>query len=560
MPELVFSDKYEVQEQIAQGAMGIVYKALDRKLNRVVALKVVHPHLTSDASFLQRFLREARSMARLQHQHIVSIFSVEQDHGTQFIVMEYIQGTNLQTRIQPSVNFPLHEAMTITYQMAKALAYAHEHGIIHRDVKPANVLLDSDNRVKLTDFGIAAALDETPLTSAGQLIGTLLYMSPEQARDTTLDGRSDLYSLGLMFYEMLTGTHPRRNLSNVAILGMLAAEEKIPPLAFPSSVPAEIQTVVKDLLRYRPVDRIEDAHQLLRRLEALQALGSTVSYSSSKPTSVATDQTICELGETPVAPTPKKPKPASQPENSSQNSNHIVTILLIGAAVVGGGVGLYFLLPPTSTTPIIAPGSTPTPPTPTPIPPPTQVPPEPVPVPDVLKRIPVPETARPVPQPAPTTPVPAKPRPAIIPVPPAQVIPKPVSIPVPEVPKPESAPGTVRPVPAPLSATLRTPDQGAMDLLNQLRQFVVEKNLAGLTEISAMTEGRRLTLETLFANYSTLEASLGEIVSTPTEVTTVLRIDKLILLNGESVLPGSTLRRIKIKVPREGNGWGQIEW
>jgi serine/threonine-protein kinase len=579
MPELVFSDKYEVQEQIAQGAMGIVYKALDRKLNRVVALKVVHPHLTSDASFLQRFLREARSMARLQHQHIVSIFSVEQDHGTQFIVMEFIQGATLQNRIQPGVNFPLPEAMAIIYQMAKALAYAHEHGIIHRDVKPANVLLDSANRVKLTDFGIAAALDETPLTSAGQLIGTLLYMSPEQARDTTLDGRSDLYSLGLMFYEMLTGTHPRRNLSNVAILGMLAAEDKIPPLAFPSSVPAEVQAVVKDLLRYRPVDRIKDAHQLLRRMEALQALGSTVSYSSSKPTSVATDQTICELGENPVAPTQKKQasqqKPARQPENTSRNSNHIVTILLIGAAVVGSGAGLYFLLTPTSTTPIVAPDSSLTPPAPTSMPPAAQVTPKPVPipVPNVSKPVPVPETARPVPPSASATPVPAKPELAIIPVPPApaptpappppaQVVPKSAPVPVQEVPRSVPAPETVRPapVPAPLSATLRTPDQGAMDLLNQLRQLVVAKNLEALTEISVMKEGRRLTLETLFANYSTIEASLGEIVSTPTEVTTVLRIDKLVLLNGESVLPGATLRRIKVKVPREGDGWGQIEW
>ena len=244
MPELVFSDKYEVQEQIAQGGMGVLYKALDRKLNRVVALKVVHPHLASDSSFLQRFLREARSMARLQHENIVSIFSVEKDNGTQFIVMEFFQGTNLQSRIQPGVSLPLHEALKITYQMTKALAYAHEHGIIHRDVKPANVLLDGDNRVKLTDFGIAAALDEAPLTSAGQLIGTLLYMSPEQARDTTLDGRSDLYSLGLILYEMLTGTHPRRNLTNTAILGMLASEENAPPLTFPPADPAEVQAVV----------------------------------------------------------------------------------------------------------------------------------------------------------------------------------------------------------------------------------------------------------------------------------------------------------------------------
>jgi len=530
MPELVYSDKYEVQELIAQGGMGILYKALDRKLNRVVALKVVHPHLTSDPSFLQRFLREARSMARLQHENIVSIFSVEQDHGTQFIVMEYFQGTNLQIRIKPSGSLPLHEAMAITYQMAKALAYAHEHGIIHRDVKPANVLLDSDNRVKLTDFGIAAALDEAPLTSAGQLIGTLLYMSPEQARDTTLDGRSDLYSLGLMFYEMLTGTHPRRNLSNTAILRMLAAEEKAPPLTFPPSVPAEVQAVVKDLLRYRPVDRIEGAKQLLHRLESLEAFGNAVPSYTSTSASVATDETICELGEVPVTPALKKS--ARQPESSSR----IVIILLISAAVAGGGAGLYALFSTTSTPtqPIVASGLPPTQPIPTPAPTPAPVKPEPVP-----------------------TRSPATPK-AI----PVQPIPKPGPVPATSAIKPMQAPGTSGPIPtpAPLLATLRKPDQGALDLLNQLRQLIAEKNLVALNEISVMSEGRRLTLETLFANYSTIEASFGEIVSTPTEVTTVLRIDKLVLLNGETVPPGSSLRKIRITVPREGDGWGQIVW
>jgi serine/threonine-protein kinase len=491
MPELVYSDKYEIQEQIAQGAMGIVYKALDRKLNRVVALKVVHPHLTSDASFLQRFLREARAMARLQHENIVSIFSVEQDHGTQFIVMEYFQGTNLLTRIQPGVSFPLHEAMTITYQMAKALAYAHKHGIIHRDVKPANVLLGSDNRIKLTDFGIAAALDEAPLTTAGQLIGTLLYMSPEQARDTTLDGRSDLYSLGLMFYEMLTGTHPRRNLSNVAILAMLAAEEKAPPLTFPPSIPAEVQAIVKDLLRFRPVDRIEDARQLLRRLESTQAFGSAMSSSSGNTTVVASDQTICELGETPVTPAPKKParqqEPASQPESSSR----IVTILLIIAAVVGGGAGLYALFPTTSTPPPATPEATLVQPIPDPVPAPTSL------------------TSSPTPN-----------------MPPQQV----------------------------------QPDQRAIELLEQLKRLVAEKNLTALEKISVMSEDRHRLLETLFTSYSTIETSLGEIVITPTEVTTVLRIDKLVLLNGESFPPGSSLRKIKIKIPHEGDGWGKIAW
>ena len=526
MSELVFAEKYEVQVQIAQGGMGIVYKALDRKLNRVVALKVVHAHLCSDQIFLQRFLREARAMARLQHENIVSIFSVEQDRGSQFIVMEYFEGTNLRDKIQPNVSLPLNEAIAITHQMAKALAYAHGHGIIHRDVKPANVMLDSDGRVKLTDFGIAAALDDAPLTSAGQLIGTLLYMSPEQARDTTLDGRSDLYSLGLMLYEMLTGTHPRRNLANATILGMLASEDKIPPLTFPPSVPAEVQAVVKDLLRYRSVDRIEGAQQLLRRLESLQSIGSAVPSSPGTPSTVATDQTICELGEMPVEPTPKKP--ARRPESTSR----MATVLLVSAAVAAGGAGLYALFTTKSDpVPMSVPSA------------PTAVPQEPEPVSPPLPPTPKATLAQPKPVPAP---VPA--------------VPKPASTSAPAEPAPVQAPPTRTAPPPTEVARLVKPDQLAMDLLEQLRRLVAEKNLAALDEISAMSEDRRRILESLFANYSTIEASLGEIVSTPTGVTTVLRIDKLVLLNGESVPPGSSLRKIRITVPREGDGWGQIVW
>lgn len=289
--------KYDVQQEIAQGAMGIVYKALDLKLNRMVALKVVHPYLTNDTSFLQRFLREARAMARLQHDNIVTIYSVEQDQGTQFMVMEYFPGTNLHGRMQPNIGLPVAQALSITHQIAKALSYAHAHGIIHRDVKPANVLVGHNDHVKLTDFGIAAALDEAPLTTAGQLIGTLLYMSPEQAKDAGLDGRSDLYSLGLMLYEMLTGTHPRRGLSNTAVLGMLANEAASPTLSFSSEIPPGVQTLVTDLLRYRPTDRVKDAQQLIDRLDTIQTGGRPMPRFTPQPTALADDRTICELPE-----------------------------------------------------------------------------------------------------------------------------------------------------------------------------------------------------------------------------------------------------------------------
>ena len=277
MSGTTYSGKYEVQELIAQGGMGAVYKALDQKLNRIVALKVVHPHLSGDPSFLKRFLREARDMARLPHENIVTIFSVEQDQATHYLVMEYFPGTNLRDMISSHGAAPLWKAVNITRQIANALSYAHHHGIIHRDIKPANVLVGGNNRAKLTDFGIAAALDHAPLTSTGQIIGSLPYMPPEQARDATLDGRSDLYSLGMTFYELLTGVNPRRNLSNTVILGMLLSEDKMPPLEFPTSVPPEIQDVVNDLLKYRPTDRIQDADTLLERFETLRAIWSSSS-------------------------------------------------------------------------------------------------------------------------------------------------------------------------------------------------------------------------------------------------------------------------------------------
>jgi serine/threonine protein kinase len=213
----------------------------------------------------------------------VTIFSVEQDQATHYLVMEYFPGTNLRDMINSDGAAPLRKAVNITRQIASALSYAHSHGIIHRDIKPANVLIGNNGRAKLTDFGIAAALDHAPLTSTGQIIGSLPYMPPEQARDATLDGRSDLYSLGMTFYELLTGVNPRRNLSHTAILGMLLSEDKIPPIEFPASIPPELQEIVTDLLRYRPMDRIQDADTLLERLEALRSIWSTSSTGSRPP-------------------------------------------------------------------------------------------------------------------------------------------------------------------------------------------------------------------------------------------------------------------------------------
>lgn len=269
MSDIVYSNKYEVRQEIARGGMGIVYKAWDRMLERTIALKVIHPNLADDSAFVKRFFDEARKMALLHHPNIIQIFSVERDQDIPFLVMEYFPGVNLKTYLQQNRPLDVHAAISIVSQVAHALSFTHQKGIIHRDIKPANILLDDVLMVKLTDFGIARAFGDAAQTVAGQLLGTVKYLSPEQAREDHLDGRSDLYALGMLFFELLTGTNPRSDTTTVAILSKLVVEGHVPELHFPTSlnIPYGIQKIIWDLLQFRPEDRILNAETLVERLK-----------------------------------------------------------------------------------------------------------------------------------------------------------------------------------------------------------------------------------------------------------------------------------------------------
>lgn len=267
MPDRIFSGKYVVQEEIAKGGMGVIYKALDRTLNRLVAIKVIHEHFSGDASFTERFLREARAMARLHHENIVTIFSVEEERGAHFIVMEYFSGMDLRARIKARKTLPLHESVDIALQIANALTFAHSQGIVHRDIKPANILVDTRGRVKLTDFGIAAALDEASITSTGQIIGTPEYMSPEQAEGREVDGRTDLYSLGIVLHEMVVGQTPFRNIPKTSILSKLLDPQFEIPLIFSAEAPSTVKAIVEDLVRRDPEHRTSRASILANQLK-----------------------------------------------------------------------------------------------------------------------------------------------------------------------------------------------------------------------------------------------------------------------------------------------------
>ncbi len=300
MPDLIFSGKYLVQEEIAKGGMGVIYKALDRTLNRLVAIKVVHEHFSGDASFTERFIREARAMARLHHENIVTIFSVEEDRGAYFIVMEYFPGMDLRARIKARQALQIHESLDIAFQIANALAFAHSQGIVHRDIKPANILVDPRGRVKLTDFGIAAALDEASITSTGQIIGTPEYMSPEQAGGIEVDGRTDLYSLGILLHEMVAGHTPFRNMPKANILSKLLDPHYEIPLSFSAEIPSTVKAIVEDLVRRDPEYRTPRATILAGQLkECLTSLPARdtedaptiiapVSTHTTRPTRVST--------------------------------------------------------------------------------------------------------------------------------------------------------------------------------------------------------------------------------------------------------------------------------
>ncbi len=266
----LFSDKYEIIEEIASGGMGVLYKANQLNLNRVVALKVLHTQFTSDPSFLKRFDREARAMARLDHQNIIRVYDVGQHENSHYIVMEYFPGKDLRWMTVEKGSFTPEETVEITIQIAEALSFAHEHGIIHRDIKPGNIMILNRKIVKVGDFGIAAAADEVSLTATGQVLGTPEYMAPEQAKGEPFDGRADLYALGLVMYKMLTGSSPYEGLSKMAIVGKLIYEKEDSALIYKQPVSNQLQQIILKLIKKDASLRYPNARALIDDLNELR--------------------------------------------------------------------------------------------------------------------------------------------------------------------------------------------------------------------------------------------------------------------------------------------------
>jgi eukaryotic-like serine/threonine-protein kinase len=261
---------FEILERLGSGGMGIVYRARDLKLGRTIALKFLPAALADDAKDKQRFLREARAASSLNHPNICTIHEIgESDDGQPFLCMELCEGETLKARLQRGP-LPLEEALDIAIQIASGLGRAHQAGIVHRDIKPGNVVVDDRHRVKILDFGLAQIIGETRLTRVGSAIGTVAYMSPEQARGIEVDHRSDLWSLGVVLYEMLTGRLPFPGGSDVAILNAVAARDPEPVSKVKPELPRQLGRILDRLLAKDPAARISSAAVLKQELRGLR--------------------------------------------------------------------------------------------------------------------------------------------------------------------------------------------------------------------------------------------------------------------------------------------------
>ncbi len=343
----VLAERYELIEKIAEGGMARVYRGRDLLLKRTVAVKVLKDQMTGDAAFIRRFEREAQSAAALSHPHIVSIYDVGEQDGTYFMVMEYIDGKNLKEYIREKGRLPAPEAFRITRQIAEALEQAHKAGVIHRDIKPQNILFSREGNVKVTDFGIAIAGDGVTVTVGDEIIGSVQYIAPEQARGGLAGKQSDLYSLGIVFYEMVTGKVPFTGESPVAVAMKHIQEQIVPPGRLVSDLPGQLEQIILKAVQKDAAERYNSAQEILEDL---------ISAEGNKDVRVSPARTtVNNVGNDQEDDVILRPNPPVEEEKSWGLSSKTKRALLKGflaiafiAGIFGGGayfLSTYFFIP-----------------------------------------------------------------------------------------------------------------------------------------------------------------------------------------------------------------------
>lgn len=273
-PETILADRYEIIRELGRGGMGVVYKAEDTKLKRNVALKFLPQELTHISDIKERFIREAQSAAALDHPNICTIYEFDEAEEKSFISMAYIEGQSLRKKIE-SGPLELEEALHIAVQVSKGLQEAHKKGIVHRDIKSANIMVTEDNQVKIMDFGLARKTGGTLITKNGMTMGTIAYMSPEQARGEAVDQRTDIWSFGVMLYEMVTGEHPFKGENDQAVLYNIINEEPESITSLRKSLPLDLERIVNKAIFKKSDKRYQTIKELLTDLKDLQKVMET---------------------------------------------------------------------------------------------------------------------------------------------------------------------------------------------------------------------------------------------------------------------------------------------
>jgi len=373
MTGLVLGNRYDVGELIGQGGMALVYKAQDRVLGRPVAIKILRPEYSGDASLVARFQREARAAANLVYPNIVAVYDVGEEEGRYYIVMEYVAGPTLKDVIRQRAPLPVEFTLQVAGQICAALEYAHRHNVIHRDIKPQNILLSEDEEVvKVTDFGIAKSTLDPETTTERLALGTVKYISPEQARGVQVVPQSDLYSLGVVLYEMLTGEQPFEGETPVSIAHQHLEVRPRPPRQLNPYIPPAMEGIVLRSLAKNPDERFPSARELRAALERYRLAGAEVTGPLPQPLPQRPAEPVISSRPAPLPAPVAEPaapplhgpryRPPAQPQ-PGLGVVGVVLLVLIAAGLIGlvvMGSQVWDQLFPPAPTPLPTATATPT--------------------------------------------------------------------------------------------------------------------------------------------------------------------------------------------------------